>query len=159
MNEEINITENNGLKRVVYVNKKRTPSEKFRKKITHTYNRAKVFITKAGMKYNVYDRIQQFAHDTNFYRVLEDYNCTPDEAMERMKTRMTEIKGVMDFGKSYAEHLMNVEKAKKEFDMLPVKVKEHFKNNVKEFIENGEEYINNLIGEATKVQTEIKETE
>jgi len=149
MNEKT-IFENNGVTRVQYENKKLTPSQKHRKKITQTFDRTKIMVKKAGVIYNVYDKIQKFAHDTNFYKVLEDYNCTPDEAMERMKTNMNEVKGLMEFGKTYAQHLMEVQQAKDQFDLLPVHIKQKFNNSVKEFIEHGHEYINNLYNQINK---------
>lgn len=147
---EKNYDTHNGLTRVSFICKKKTPSEKFRKKITHTFDRKKVMVTKAGQTYNVYDKIQKYAHDTNFYKVLEDYNCTPDEAMERMKTNMNEVKGLMEFGKTYAQHLMEVQQAKDQFDLLPVHIKQKFNNSVKEFIEHGHEYVDNLYKQINK---------
>jgi hypothetical protein len=147
--------ENNGLTRVSFICKKRTPSEKFRKKITHSFDRKKVMVTKQGQTYNVYDKIQSYAHDSNFYKVLEDYNCTPDEAMERMKSNMQPIKGIFEFGKTYAEHLMQVNEAKEQFDRLPVTIKQKFGNSVKEFIEHGHEYIANLDKEINKTNITI----
>lgn len=148
------VTENDGVKRVIHSKKfEKTNSQKYRRKTTQTFDPAKIMVTQKGVTYNVYDRIQEFEPSTNFYKVLETYNCTKDEAVERMKGRFTELKEVVDMGKSYAEHLMEINKAKAEFDALPVSVKQKFDNNIINFIENGEAW---LTAEFQKVQAEMQ---
>lgn len=104
------------------------------------------------MTFNCYDKIQEYKDDSEFYTVLEKYHCTPDEAMERLKSNAKEIIGEMNFGKSYAEHLIELNKAKEMFDQLPVKIKQKFNNSIKEFAENGHEFLKNLINEQNKTQ-------
>lgn len=142
------IVEDSGVKRVIHSKKfAKTNSEKYRRKTTQTFDPEKIMVTQKGVTFNVYDRIQEFEPSTNFYKVLETYNCTKDEAVERMKGRFTELKEVVDMGKSYAEHLMEINKAKAEFEALPVNVKQKFGNNIINFIENGEAWINSQITE------------
>lgn len=150
--EKIVYEASNGVTRVLYNNKARTPSQKFRKKITQNFDPDKITVTQAGVTFNCYDKIQEYKDDSEFYTVLEKYHCTPDEAMERLKSNATEIIGEMNFGKSYAEHLIELNKAKEMFDQLPVKIKQKFNNSIKEFAENGHEFIKNLINEQNKKQ-------
>lgn len=137
--------ENNGVKITTYKSGKPTPSQKHRKKITHTYDPNKIFITKAGKTYLIDDFIKEQEPETNIYKVMEMYNFNPDEATERMKGRFQEIKATIDMSKSYAEHLMLIEKAKQEFELLPVNVKKQFNNSITDFMENGENWINEQI--------------
>ncbi len=57
-----------------------------------------------------------------------------------------------NFGKSYAEHLTELNKAKEMFDQLPVKIKQKFNNSIKDFAENGHAYLQNLINEQNNTQ-------
>lgn len=150
--EKIVYEASNGVTRVLYNNKARTPSQKFRKKITQNFDPDKITVTQAGVTFNCYDKIQEYKDDSEFYTVLEKYHCTPDEAMERLKSNATEIIGEMNFGKSYAEHLIELNKAKEMFDQLPVKIKQKFNNSIKEFAENGHKFLENLINEQNKTQ-------
>lgn len=153
---EKTILQDKGVTRVLYKsNYKKTPSQRFRKKITQNYDPEKIEVTQAGVTYNVYDRIQDYEPQTNFYKVIEEYNCRPDEAMERMKGKFTEIKGVIDQNQSYAEHLMNINKAKEQFDALPVKIKNEFNNSVEEFLENGDKFLNKYFKEEMTPKQDI----
>lgn len=137
------VIEIDGVKSVIHSKKfEKTNSQKYRRKTTQSFDPTKIMVTQKGVTFNVYDKIQEFEPSTNFYKVLETYNCTKDEAVERMKGRFTELKEVVDLGKSYAEHLMEINKAKAEFDALPVQVKQKFDNNIINFIENGEKWLN-----------------
>ncbi len=93
--EKIVYEASNGVTRVLYNNKARTPSQKFRQKITQNFDPAKITVTQAGVTFNCYDKIQEYKDDSEFYTVLEKYHCTPDEAMERLKSNATEIIGEM----------------------------------------------------------------
>lgn len=152
------VYENKGVTRVLHKSKMlQTPSEKYRKKITQVFDKSKIEVTKAGVTYNVNDKIQEFEPQTNFYKVMEDYNCTPDQAMERMKGNFTELKGIIDQGKSYAEHLMEVNRAKEQFEALPVKIKQQFNNNVEEFLINGEKFLKEHFAQEMQQKEETKE--
>lgn len=114
------------------------------------WNKEKIEITKAGVKFNVYDAIQAAAEDTDIYEVLEKYNClTPitrsTEAVYGDFRNALTLKNICD----QQIEIQNI------FDTLPIEEKALFGNDVKNYIENGEKYyIEKLKKEK---QTEITE--
>lgn len=128
---------------------KKTPSEKFRKKVVQNYEPEKITMVKAGQTINIYDKTQEFLRETEFYSVLEDYNCTKDEALQRMNNNLQEIKADLDLTSmgTYSDHLRAVNQAKEMFDNLPLKVRQKFDNNVEVFLKEGGKYIDGLIEE------------
>lgn len=138
----------------IFKNRK-TPSEKYRKKASQTFDRTKVFKIDSAGKHNIYDETQEYLRGTEIYSVLEDYNCTTDEAMQRMYANLPEIQAELNMtaGNSYSDQLRRINEAKEMFNNLPLKVRQKFNNNIEDFMMNGHTYINDLI------QEQIKETE
>lgn len=101
------------------------------------YDRKKIFITQAGNTYNVYDRIQENAEDTDIYKTLEKYGTI--ESMKKydhaaVQTEFTEYMSLMDLKEKQI-------KANNMWNALPAGVREIFKNDKYNFLQNGQEWL------------------
>ena len=105
------------------------------------YDRKKIFITQAGNTFNVYDRIQENSEDTDIYKTLEKYGTI--ESMKKydhaaVQTEFTEYMSLMDLKEKQL-------KANNMWHALPAGVREIFKNDKYNFLQNGQEWLNKQI--------------
>lgn len=113
------------------------------------WDREKIEITKSGQTYNVYDAIQAASVDTDIYEVLEKYNCLtpitrPTQAIYGDFRNAMSLKNICD-------QQIEIQKI---FDALPIQEKALFGNDIKNYIENGEQYYINKLKKEQKTETE-----
>lgn len=101
-----------------------------------SFDVTKNFYVKAGQKINIYDEIQEAAEDADIYKTLEKYGT--------LKPLETDREGI------YAEFKKNMdlrdlnEQAKAQEEQwrnLPLKVREIFKNDKLNFLQNAENWL------------------
>lgn len=101
------------------------------------FDRKKIFIEQGGKKYNVYDRIQENAEDTDIYKTLEKYGTIePIKKVDlpAVQSEFTEYMSLMDL------HEKKI-KADNMWKSLPAGIREEFKNDKYNFLEKGEEWL------------------
>lgn len=125
----------------------------WREKKAKEFNRENIFIEKAGVKYNVYDMIQEAREDTEIVPTLEKYGCLEGhmqidpQKMYADFTGLSDLRGILD-AKINAENL---------FYKLPIEERQHFNNDINQFTKNGKSYFENKIKEAqAKAEAETK---
>lgn len=107
-----------------------------------TYNHKKIFATKCGKKYNVYDAIQAANVDTDIKEVLKKYHCTADEAAAIMEQRggikgiYADIVAIQEKCESMADLMQFKDYVQNEFENLPLEMRQKYGNNVEEFLKN-----------------------
>lgn len=120
-----------------------------RKRMSQTFDKEKIVLKKAGETINVYDYIQSNREDTELKPTLEKYGCIPTQNIDLNKT-------AGDFTQLNDMRTM-LEQQKKAVEMwngLPIDVRQSFNNNINDFVENGEKWVQNKIKEAK--QEELK---
>lgn len=125
-----------------------------RKRMSQTFDKEKIILKKAGETINVYDFIQSNREDTELKATLEKYGCIPTTNIDLNKT-------AGDFTQLNDMRTM-IEQQKKAIEMwnaLPVKVRQSFNNNINDFVENGEKWIQNKIKEEQQEQQQINTNE
>lgn len=110
------------------------------KRFNQDFDKDKIFLTKAGKKFNVYDFIQEGRVDTEIEPTLKKYGCVPvytqdTESMYQDFTAAQDLRGVLD-RKIAAENA---------FYNLPIEVRREFDHNIDNFMKNGEKYIKDRI--------------
>lgn len=107
-------------------------------------------IEKAGKKYNLYQSIQDARPDTEIYPALEKYGCIDRLILDSqgVYTDLTQIKGLRN-------EIEKVEKAKVLWQQLPYEIKNHFNNNIAEFMDNGETWLKNKIAEESATTSSV----
>lgn len=121
-----------------------------RKRMSQTFDKEKIVLKKAGETINVYDYIQSNREDTELKPTLEKYGCIPTQNIDLNKT-------AGDFTQLNDMRTM-LEQQKKAVEMwngLPIDVRQSFNNNINDFVENGEKWVQNKIKEVQK-QEELK---
>lgn len=114
------------------------------------YDRKKIFITQAGNTFNVYDRIQENAVDTDIYKTLEKYGTIENMKKydhEAVQTEFDEYMSLMDLKEKQ-------KKANNMWNALPAGVREVFKNDKYNFLQNGQEWLNKQIQATQQVKKE-----
>lgn len=123
------------------------------------YDHRKIFVVQAGKKINVYDRIQANSVDTNIYDVLEKYNCQPT-LMNAEKFCKTEIPSFYGDFKKMTElrdlHEQQIQ-AQNLWDQLPHDIRKEFNHDKLEFIERGQNWLENKIKAQQKPTTPTNE--
>lgn len=124
------------------------------KRYTQSFDKDKITLTKAGVTFNVYDKIQEAREDTEIIPTLKKYGCIPvqgydSEALYQDFTQAQDLRGALD-RKIAAENA---------FYQLPVEVRREFDNNIDRFMKQGDKYLKNKIeqeqAEKAKLQAEI----
>lgn len=123
-----------------------------RTKVVQNFDKEKIMVKNAAGEFNQYDRIQEGLGDTEIYTVLSRYNCTVDEAKERMKSNLKEIHGIFDMDTKFVDVVQANLKAEEQFNLLPLDVRDKFGNSVERFLKEGKSYIE----EEIKKQNELK---
>lgn len=101
----------------------------------------KIFITLQGKKVNLYDRIQAANIDVDIYETLEKYNMAPtlancEEILEKRPLLYADISRIQEF-----EHPQDaIDYANKQWQMLPLKVRNEFGNDIRRFMQEGEQW-------------------
>lgn len=121
------------------------------KRFCQDFDREKITLTKAGVTFNVYDKIQEAREDTEIIPTLKKYGCIPVQGYDSASlyqdfTQAQDLRGVLD-RKIAAENA---------FYQLPVEVRREFDNNIDRFMKEGEKYLKNKI-EQEKTQNVISE--
>lgn len=117
-----------------------------RKKTQQHFDKEKIFLTKAGKTYNVYDAIQAANIDTDIHEVLKKYHCTTDEAIEFMKEKggMPGIYGEFAELQEKCQTMQDVLELKKHADELfynlPVEVRDKYGHNLQNFFKDLEKH-------------------
>lgn len=108
-----------------------------RHRFAQNFDKEKIFITKAGKTFNVYDSIQAANVDTDIYKTLEKYGSIEPmyrKNVEEIAQEFTEFLSLRDVQEK------NI-KAQNMWNNLSAGVREEFKNNIYEFMQNGEKWI------------------
>lgn len=123
------------------------------KRFNQDFDKDKITLTKAGVTFNVYDKIQEAREDTEIIPTLEKYGCIPvqsydSEALYQDFTNATDLRGVLD-RKIAAENA---------FYQLPLDVRKEFDNNIDRFMREGDKYLQDKIAkEKAEKQTQQSE--
>lgn len=109
-----------------------------------SFDREKIFVTKGGHKFNVYDMIQEANVDTDIYEVMKKYHCMEDEAIEIMQAKGG-IKGVygefVELQESitgFADIQRVQQRAEQMFNELPVDIRQKYGHNLEKFLDDVE---------------------
>lgn len=113
------------------------------------FNKDKIVITQAGKTFKVYDWIQEGREDTEIYPTLEKYgNLKP------MQVDGRELHA--DFGE--LKNLRNLfeidQKSTEMWNKLPLEIRNHFNNDRSLFVEQGEQWLNDLMAKKTEAKKE-----
>lgn len=133
--------------------------------VKQEFDKDKIFVTKAGKTYNVYDAIQAANVDTDIVEVMKKYNLTEDKAAELMEERG----GVQGIYKDICEmqktaqtlpELMQVGKNAQElFDNLPLEVKSKYGNDLSKFLKDQKEQDEKQSEPVTQPKDEVTDNE
>lgn len=110
------------------------------KRYSQSFDKDKITLTKAGVTFNVYDKIQEAREDTEIIPTLKKYGCIPVQGYDSASlyqdfTQAQDLRGVLD-RKIAAENA---------FYQLPIEVRREFDNNIDRFMKEGEKYLKNKI--------------
>lgn len=113
---------------------------KWRKRKSQSFDKSQIFLTKAGKKFNVYDKIQEAREDTEIIPTLKKYGC-----IDRMELDHHAVYG--DFTEYNDLRTLKDQqiKANNMFYNLPLETRQHFNNDINQFIKDGEKYVKNLV--------------
>lgn len=108
-----------------------------------SYDIKKITATKCGKTYNVYDAIQAANVDTDIKEVMKKYHCNNDTAAEIMLQRgglngvYADIFELQEKAQDLPSLMQLKDHIQKEFDNLPLELRQKFGNSPEEFLENG----------------------
>lgn len=129
--------------------------KKWRKRKQQSFDKENITLTKAGKKFNVYDKIQEAREDTEIIPTLKKYGC-----IDRMELDHHAVYG--DF-REYGDlrELKDQQiKATNMFYSLPLETRQKFNNNINTFIKDGEKYVKQLVDiDIAKAQAEKQQQE
>lgn len=118
---------------------------KWRERKAQEFDKEKITLKKAGKEYNVYDAIQEAREDTEIYPTLEKYGCL-DKLMLDKEMTLADFKDYS--GYADLRDLKNQQiKAQEMFYNLPLETRQHFNNDINQFVKDGKSYVENLIKE------------
>lgn len=125
---------------------------KWRKRAQQSFDKTKIFLEKAGKKYNVYDKIQENREDTEIIPTLRKYGC-----IDRMELDHHAVYGdFREFG-DLRELKDKQIKAEQMFYNLPLETRQKFNNNINTFIKDGEKFVKKLVDEdLAKAQVNVE---
>lgn len=123
-----------------------------RKRYSESFDKEKIFITKAGKKMNVYDMIQEGREDTEIYPTLEKYGSIPEKMLDMNKTYadFTTFGGLREIKDQQKQ-------AEQMFYDLPHDVRKQFNNSINTFMKEGKQWVEKKI-EALKPKTPTETT-
>lgn len=127
----------------------------WRKRQQQSFDRENIYITKAGVKYNVYDKIQEAREDTEIYPTLEKYGCIEGHMMadnEKMFADFTEFRDLRTMKDQQI-------KADEMFYALPLEVRQKFNNDKNVFMRDGEKWLKDKIAEEMTTEQTFEHTE
>lgn len=113
---------------------------KRRKRMSQSFDKDNITLTKAGKTFNVYDKIQEGREDTEIYPTLEKYGC-----IDRM---MLDHQGIYDDFTRYGtlRDLKEQQKmAEQMFYDLPIETRQVFNNDINQFMKDGQKYVKKLV--------------
>lgn len=119
-----------------------------KKRMSQTFDKDNIKITKAGKEINVYQAIQDSREDTEIYPTLEKYKC-----IDRLKLNTEEVYGDIRNIKDLRSTIEQVQEAEKLWEGLPLEIRKEFGHSKKEFMDKGENWLKNKI-EAEKPKIE-----
>lgn len=128
----------------------RLPNDGKRHRFAQNYDRTKIFVTKAGKRYNCYDAIQAANVDTDIYNTLEKYGSIEPmyrKNVEEIQQEFTEFMSLRDIQE---QHI----KANQMWENLSPGVREEFKNDIFNFMQNGEKWLKDQIDTFNKQNEE-----
>lgn len=126
----------------------------WRQRMSQDFDREKITIKKAGIEYNVYDKIQEAREDTEIYPTLEKYGC-----LDRLQLDAEKMYGDFTAFKDLRTMKDQQIKAEEMFYQLPLEVRQHFNNDMSLFMKDGEKWLKNKIeSEKPKEETPKQET-
>lgn len=125
-----------------------------RQRMTESFDKEKITITKMGKTYNVYDSIQENREDTEIYPTLEKYGCIPQEQLQTDKV-MADFTSYGDLRDLKDQQIM----ANNMFYSLPFEVRKNFNNDIHTFIKDGPAYIQKKIDEERQKMTAEQQIE
>ena len=113
---------------------------KWRKRKSQSFDKTQIFLTKAGKKFNVYDKIQEAREDTEIIPTLKKYGC-----IDPMELNHHAVYG--DFREFNDLRTLKEQqiKANNMFYNLPLETRQKFNNDINQFMKDGEKYIKKLI--------------
>lgn len=106
-----------------------------------SFDPEKIFVVKCGQKINMYDSIQEASEDTDIYKTLEKYGSIEP----LMRPDLKAIEEDFDDYETLITLHDKMEKAQNMWNKLDAGVRAHFHNNREEFVEKGQEWVQNLI--------------
>lgn len=122
----------------------------WRERKAQKFDKSKIFLTKAGKTYNVYDKIQEGREDTEIYPTLEKYGCI-DRMMLDTHGVYADFQNFNDLRDLKDQQNM----ATNMFYNLPLETRKEFNNNINTFLKEGENWLKNKI-EAEKLNVEVE---
>lgn len=122
----------------MYINQYTEESRKNeRKKYQLSLDRKKIFITKGGKTYNLYDYIQENREDTEIYPTLEKYgNIDRMQKETNPKMIYADVSNALDLRGMFEQD----KKLQTIFENLPSNERNIFNNDFYQFRENGLQY-------------------
>lgn len=128
---------------------------KWRERHSQEFDKEKITLKKAGKEFNVYDAIQEAREDTEIYPTLEKYGCLDKIMLNKELTLadFKEYKGYADLRDIKEQQI----KANEMFYNLPLETRQHFNNDINQFVKDGEKYINELIKQEQAQKTTVTE--
>lgn len=118
-----------------------------RTRMAQTFDKDTITLTKAGKKFNVYDKIQENREDTEIYPTLEKYGC-----IDRMMLNTQGVYADFQEFKGLREMKEQQIKADEMFYNLPLDVRLQFQNDKNLFMRDGEKWIKGLIDKQTAAE-------
>ena len=136
-----NITSNANIFTIILgVNNMEFEHLKWRKRKSQSFDKTKIFLEKAGKKYNVYDKIQEAREDTEIIPTLKKYGC-----IDRMELDHYAVYGdFRDFNDLRTLKEQQI-KANNMFYNLPLETRQKFNNDINQFMKDGEKYVKQLV--------------
>lgn len=120
-----------------------------------------VKITKAGKTFKMYDSIQEANVDTDIYEVAKKYGMEGSEK-ESAETYMAKnLSQISEEMQNYTDLRSVLDKkiaAQNMWQELPIDIRKQFNNDMNEFMDNGPEWIKNLIEKQKAEEAKIAET-
>ncbi len=117
-----------------------------RQRQQQAFDKDNITLTKAGVTYNVYDKIQEAREDTEILPTLKKYGCIEGhikvdaDKLYNDFTAYSDLRGVLE-QKKQAEAM---------FYALPLDVRQSFNNNISQFTSGGEAWLKARVAEGDK---------
>lgn len=126
----------------------------WREKKQQAFDPNNIFIEQAGKKKNVFQMIQEAREDTELMPTLLKYG-----SIDRMILDEKEMFGEFQIMHELRDIYDQQKQAEKMFYNLPIEVRQEFNNNIQDFVNNGEKYLQKIINEKEQKPVETENTE